>query len=1614
MSSEKTNNSGSEVQNASTFSSIIAQASKMGIKIRDINKHFTDQYKINPMLVLLPFTAGVVASVTFFGSDGSSSSNNLDVNIAALGGGGSVVVSQPDNSIEDPNMLTLTQADLEDDDLEKLLMEDEDAGSNLDFSEDVMNDISPEEQQIFDLFTQMAEIQASQGEDSPEVEAIGDKLDVLIEKVRVRQEEKEEAELKRKAAEKAPTPAVKDRNENKGFRTRPFSKPTTKDKAVKTPPQLPIIPAKDKPVATKPVKTVSDLQGPPKPTIPAKKVPDSHIPGKTSSPEPVKTEVKEVTKRVPATTDKVENQEPAQVDNAVEDTTDVLEEGKIRIKTNDGVIDLNELLIAIGKELELNYYFEDGSIPTGKIMLQQYGAIDREELLPLLESVLAKSDYMMVKEGPYTKIVKRNEVHKNTTIFSPDLDENYEELQDSVAATIVTLKYVDHSQVTSILDKFVPYTDIITPIENTNKIVITDYARNLARIQDIIEMIDVPGPKKELLIITPDYLKPDDTKAIIEDMYNKLYGESGISTSSAATPAVPEGPLPAEEIARMSPSERGDYLQSRRDAANAAKPGSTPKVETSIPVPDITVDKRTGRMFIIGTKQELANVKSILTLFDVPKSGPQAKWEIHTPTYVDSKNVVEQIKTLMKAMNEVDSGMNADGEDSPVTEPVAVTPPQSNRPNRGSQNTQDNSSSNDIQGMFIHVDERTNRIIVLGWPDQIDLFKELLGLFDVPLPGGEIELEIIGLENTEAGDTLGKVKELINAINKQSSGKAQGSDNNNQQIRNTRRIQNRAVNIQNQNQNQNSSSASSDEEDSGPFMLADERLNRIFIIGVREQIDQAKDLTAMIDQQWPGSKVRLEIFNFDVVEVEAITEQITQLIEALNAGENSDTTSSGVDKRRSQNNFPGMGNQPISSGNNNNSSQTNSFQQAGEEGPFLMADSRLNRLFVVGLDDQIEQVDELIKMLDKSIGLDLNIFPAFKYILSSEAADQIAKLMSVLHEQEAEGGSGSSSRNTRSSSSNRNSYNRTNSNDTLSGLSGRSSDRSSQDREGISSMISVSQRGPFLLPDDRTNRLLIVSTKDQYNEVLSLIPILDVPPSKYDEMTIEVYQPQYVTVSEVQTILDELGLTQSSASLDEQYRRRSNTNQTNNNNRNNRNNRTNNNTIFNNNDQISGIYSDYTMVGNVEEPEIYVAIHENTNRLFIYAAKYQHEEIKRMVDKIDIEPDNNMGDYEVFSVKHRKPDEIAGVLTQLLVDNEKPAGEAVQEEIEGKAVIVAVTDTPYIVVRANQQKREQVSRLIDELDKAMPQVLIEARFVQISLDDSFRLGVGMQNNFETGSNGSVSGMSPLNLSEISTNSNNVAVGDGGTVAFFQDGIIHATLEAISSKTNSEVTSSPRLLVNNNSEATFTSTKQKPTTKTTLPAGSDTPITEFDQYVEAGTTLTITPQIGVSDKDAAEDEASLISLDITVNVDSFDGEGSNGIPPGKSNNSITTNVSVPDGATIILGGLTQTNWSDSVNKIPLLGDIPGVGVLFRNTTKSKSKTVLYLFIKATVAFDPNKTPNFEKLKEISRVNHEEMIKLRESFNGMPVIPGFNDGEKEAGKEVKGEKVKGKKRKNENSN
>jgi type II secretory pathway component GspD/PulD (secretin) len=161
-----------------------------------------------------------------------------------------------------------------------------------------------------------------------------------------------------------------------------------------------------------------------------------------------------------------------------------------------------------------------------------------------------------------------------------------------------------------------------------------------------------------------------------------------------------------------------------------------------------------------------------------------------------------------------------------------------------------------------------------------------------------------------------------------------------------------------------------------------------------------------------------------------------------------------------------------------------------------------------------------------------------------------------------------------------------------------------------------------------------------------------------------------------------------------------------------------------------------------------------------------------------------------------------------------------------------------------------------------------------------------------------------------------------------------------------------VLVNNNGRAKVESLESQPTTTITA-TGSATGQTQenFADYVDAGITMEISPSISAS---------HYLRLDIYLKVSTFLGAAGGAIPPPRVERTLETVVNVPDGDTMVIGGIIIDNRSDARSQVPWLGDLPVIGRLFRRDTSTLDRTALYFFVTPHILHDED----FADLAEIS--------------------------------------------------
>lgn len=190
---------------------------------------------------------------------------------------------------------------------------------------------------------------------------------------------------------------------------------------------------------------------------------------------------------------------------------------------------------------------------------------------------------------------------------------------------------------------------------------------------------------------------------------------------------------------------------------------------------------------------------------------------------------------------------------------------------------------------------------------------------------------------------------------------------------------------------------------------------------------------------------------------------------------------------------------------------------------------------------------------------------------------------------------------------------------------------------------------------------------------------------------------------------------------------------------------------------------------------------------------------------------------------------------------------------------------------------------------------------------------------------------------------------GGTGVLLAPEEVPLIIQALANRGDTRVYSAPRILVDDNATGRIESVAESPFTS--VNASDTVATTSFAGFAKAGTQLTIEPHIAEGDH---------LEINYSLTVSSFTGAGSGTIPPPRSSDTLSSTIRVPDGHTVIVGGLLTETLAESSSHVPLIGDVPVIGWLFGSRSQSRSKVRLYAFIRPTILRDEG----FEDLKYVS--------------------------------------------------
>jgi general secretion pathway protein D len=409
---------------------------------------------------------------------------------------------------------------------------------------------------------------------------------------------------------------------------------------------------------------------------------------------------------------------------------------------------------------------------------------------------------------------------------------------------------------------------------------------------------------------------------------------------------------------------------------------------------------------------------------------------------------------------------------------------------------------------------------------------------------------------------------------------------------------------------------------------------------------------------------------------------------------------------------------------------------------------------------------------------------------------------------------------------------------------------------------------------------------------------------------------------------------------------------------------------------------------------------ERTNSILISGDKTERLNIRAIITHLDT-PLETTGNTIVIYLKYAKAKDLVPVLTGLSESFQKEkqgAGKAAAAAPQNRSPITIQADesTNALVITAPQDLQRSMKSVIQQLDIRRAQVMVEAVIAEVQASRMAELGIQWLFDGTPGGNGPVGG---TNFGS----SNIISVGtalQAGTPPPISPGVFlglgrfnssninfAALVNALEGDGDTNVLSKPNIVTLDNEEAEIVVGQNVPFltgSYTSTGTGTSTPSNPFTtiQRENVGITLKVKPQIN---------EGDAVKLDIEQKVDSIAASTAGAADLITNTRSIKTSVMVDDGGSVVLGGLIKDDLRETEQRVPILGEIPFLGALFRYKKTEKEKTNLMVFLHPVIMRDAAITTRMTASK-YDYIRTEQLSQRKAGVSFMndkvaPVLPTF---------------------------
>ncbi len=368
------------------------------------------------------------------------------------------------------------------------------------------------------------------------------------------------------------------------------------------------------------------------------------------------------------------------------------------------------------------------------------------------------------------------------------------------------------------------------------------------------------------------------------------------------------------------------------------------------------------------------------------------------------------------------------------------------------------------------------------------------------------------------------------------------------------------------------------------------------------------------------------------------------------------------------------------------------------------------------------------------------------------------------------------------------------------------------------------------------------------------------------------------------------------------------------------------------------------------------------NAIILYGSPEENEAYKKLIAALDVPSPETSSRVNVYYLENADASEVAKVLEGLTRQQQthtSAVGAAPGADAAQKLSITADKSTNSLIITASPEEYQSVVQVVQKLDRRPKQVFVEAMITEVSINKTLELGAKWRLAAEKdgqpvliGGTGSIdsttvqsvlTGMAGLTLGGLGNLMTVPLTNADGTVTNLTVPGFAAVLSLSDLKDVINVLSTPNILTSDNKEAEIIVGENVPflsKLESTAAATGQTLLQSIERK-DIGITLRIKPQIS---------EGDYIKLDIYQEISALEATSVTTADVVTTKRSAKTSVVVKDKQTVVIGGLIQDKETKNVSKVPLLGDIPFLGWLFKSTSTEKQKTNLLVFLTPTIVKD----------------------------------------------------------------